>query len=111
MVVYFAVDAQYLSSVGAYQRLPAGGRVDDRKAFMRQNSCPATVNTAPVRPAVTYPFTHFERLFSQGLVLLLDIEYGCYAAHVLCCFKFLKYVYAMLRACVRIRVVVVILFL
>ena len=58
VVVYLAVDAQGLRSVGAYQGLSARSGVDDRKTFVRQDGRTAAIDAAPVRAPVSDAFTH-----------------------------------------------------
>ena len=76
MIVDLTVHGQDLLLVGAVERLAATFGVNDRESLMCQDGRAATVDSTPVRSAVTDFLTHTQRLLSQLLRLLLDIKYG-----------------------------------
>ena len=87
MVINLTIDGENLFPVGGKQRLSAAFRVHDGEAFMRQNSCLSTVDTTPVRTAVTDFLTHTKGFLPEHL-RLLDIEYSYDSTHTIFTLKY-----------------------
>jgi hypothetical protein len=73
VVINLTIDSQYLFTVWREQGLTTTLRVNDAQSLMGKDGRAATVDTTPVRSAVTDLLTHLQRFITQSLCLLLDI--------------------------------------
>ena len=73
MVIDLAVHSQNLLTVWAVKRLAARLRVDDAQSLVGEDGRATTIDTTPVRSAVTDLLTHLQCFITQSMRLLLDI--------------------------------------
>jgi hypothetical protein len=73
VVINLTIDSQYLFTVWREQGLTTTLRVNDAQSLVGKDGRATTVDTTPVRSAVTDLLTHLQRFITQSLCLLLDI--------------------------------------
>ena len=83
MIVDFSIDGEHLLTIRREQGLSARFWVDDAQSLMGEDGCATTVDTTPVRSAMTDLLTHFQCFFTQLMRLLLDIQYCNNSTHIL----------------------------
>ena len=83
MVIDFAVDSQHLLLIRRIQRLTTRFRVHDAQTLVGKDGTSATIDTTPVRTAVTDFLTHLQCFLAELMRLLLDIQYSNDSTHII----------------------------
>ena len=97
MVIDFAVDSQHLLLVRRIQRLTTRFRVHDAQTLVGKDGASATIDTTPVRSAVTDFLTHLQYFLAELMRLLLNIQYSNDSTHKIISIKGFTIYYLKIR--------------
>ena len=82
MVVYLTIDGEDLFLIRTIERLTTTLGVHNAQSLVGENGTATTVYSTPVRSAVADFLTHLQRLITQRMRLLLNIQYSYDSTHI-----------------------------